>query len=100
MNFVKDTQVILRWLPFGRPPSMLVSLLSVELMGIIHHLPCVTRDLRLLNVVWLLWLPLVSGVGHAQAHTVAFGPLVRFPCSGSNFVKGDAGKEMALKSRR
>lgn len=99
MNFVRDTQVVLKWLPFGRPPSMLVSLLSVELMGIIHHLPCVTRN-WLLNIVWLPWLPLVSGMGHAQAHTVAFGSLVRFPCSGSNFVKTDAGKEMTLKSRR
>lgn len=63
LNFVRDPQVILRWLPSGKTPSMLTSLLNVELMGIIHLLPCEPSNLWLVNIMWLLCLPSVSVAG-------------------------------------
>ena len=43
--------MILRWLPSGKPPLMLAPLLNVELMGVIHLLPCVSHNLWLVNIV-------------------------------------------------
>lgn len=44
-SFVRDSQLILKFLSPGKPPVTLASLWPVELMGVLRHLPFVTVQL-------------------------------------------------------